>query len=273
MNGHRVNAATCKRHVGKMSSDFVDPTLNVAHRPWPLPRRPWLMTQRWSDLLFLHWPVSTDTIRALVPRPLDLDLWHQSAWLTVTPLWLSHLRLRGLPPLPWTSEFAEINVRTYVTVGGRGGVYFFSLDAARVLAVIGARLSYDLPYHHARMSVRHSASGTIEYDSRRDDAKSQGEVAARFSASYAPDGPITPAEGGSLDHWLTERYCLYTVNARGTAYRTEIHHDPWPLQSARIDVRENTMVFAAGVTLPDVAPRASFARNLDVVVWSRDRVL
>jgi len=226
------------------------------------------MTQRWSDLLFLHWPVSTDAIRALVPRALDLDLWHQTAWLSVTPLWLSHLRLRGLPPLPWTSEFAEINVRTYVTAGGRGGVYFFSLDAARVLAVLGARLSYDLPYHHARMSVRHSASGAIEYESRRNER----EIDARFNATYVPDGPVARAEAGTLDHWLTERYCLYAVDGRGTVYRAEIHHDPWPLQPARVEIRENTMATAAGITLPDVAPRSSFARNLDVVVWSRERL-
>ena len=251
-----------------MSSDFVDPTPNVAHRPWPLPTRSWMMTQRWSDLLFLHWPVATETIRALVPRTIDLDLWHDTAWVSVTPLWLSHLRLRRLPALPWTSEFAEINVRTYVTVGGRAGVYFFSLDAARRLAVLGARVSFDLPYYHAQMSVRHSASGAIDYDSRRDDR----EPTARFRATYAPDGPITHAQHGTLEHWLTERYCLYVADSRGAVYRGDIHHDPWPLQSARVEIRENTMAAAAGITLPDVAPRSTFTRRLDVVVWNRERV-
>jgi len=251
-----------------MSSDFVDPTPNVAHRPWPLPKRPWMMTQRWSDLLFLHWPVPKDAMRALVPRNIDLDLWHDTAYVSVTPLWISHLRLRGMPPLPWTSEFAEINVRTYVSVDGRGGVYFFSLDAARMLAVIGARASFNLPYYHAQMSVRHSASGSIDYESRRN----EGERAATFSATYAPVGPITHAERNTLDHWLTERYCLYAVDSRGGVHRAEIHHDPWPLQSARVVVRENTMTAAAGITLPDVAPRSSFARSLDVVVWNKERV-
>jgi uncharacterized protein YqjF (DUF2071 family) len=241
---------------------------NVAHRPWPLPKRPWMMTQRWSDLLFLHWPVQTDLVRSLVPAAIDLDLWHGTTWLTVTPLWLSNLRLRGAPPVPWASEFAEINVRTYVSIDARPGVYFFSLDAARLLAVIGARASFHLPYYHAEMSVRRLPGDAFEYRSRRKNPSSN----AAFVATYAPDGPVARAEQGTLDHWLTERYCLYAADSRGAVYRAEIHHDQWPLQPATVDVRENTMATAAGITLPDIAPRVAFARRLDVLVWSKERV-
>src|SRR5918911_1562788 len=123
-----------------------DPLAEVAHRPWPVPRGPWVMAQRWSNLLFIHRPAAVDLVRRLVPRSLELDLFNGAAWVSVTPFYLSHLRPRGLPALPWISEFPELNVRTYVTLGGKPGVYFFSLDAGSPVAVAGARAVYHLPY-------------------------------------------------------------------------------------------------------------------------------
>jgi uncharacterized protein YqjF (DUF2071 family) len=247
--------------------DFIDPTATVAHRPWPLPQRPWIMTQRWSDLLFMHWPVPTDTVRALVPSGLELDLRQGTAWLTITPLYLSHVRLRGVPPVPGISAFPEINVRTYVTRGGRPGVFFFSLDAGSRLAVFAARSLYHLPYYRADMSIRRRADGGIAYRSHRMTSPSAG-----FVATYFPDGPAHHAEVGSLDHWLTERYCLYSVGPAGTVYRAEVHHHQWPLHRARAETVENTMAAAAGLTLPTDPPRLAFARRVDVVVWDKQRV-
>lgn len=247
--------------------DFTDPTTSVAHRPWPIPRRPWMMTQRWSDLLFMHWPVPTDALRRLVPDALQLDLRQGTAWLTITPLYLGHLRLRGVPTIPGISAFPEINVRTYVTHGGKPGVFFFSLDAGSALAVMAARLLFHLPYQRAQMTLRRRADGAIEYRSHR-----RTTPPARFDATYAPDGPAHFAEAGSLDHWLSERYCLYSVSGRGTVYRAEIHHFPWPLQRARADTAENTLAAAAGLALPAEPPRLAFARRLDVVVWDKDRI-
>jgi uncharacterized protein YqjF (DUF2071 family) len=247
--------------------DFIDPTVNVAHRPWPLPRRPWIMTQRWSDLLFMHWPVPTDAVRTLVPRNLELDLRQGTAWVTITPLYLSHLRLRGMPAVPGLSAFPEINVRTYVTRGGRPGVFFFSLDAGNRFAVLAARSLYHLPYYRADMSIRRRADGAIEYRSHR-----AGSPSADFAATYAPDGPAHHAEAGSLDHWLSERYCLYSLGPGGGVYRAEIHHHPWPLHRAHAETMENTMASAAGMTLPADPPRLAFARRLDVVVWDKEHI-
>jgi uncharacterized protein YqjF (DUF2071 family) len=246
-----------------------DPLAEVAHRPWPLPRQPWVMGQRWSDLLFIHRQAKLDAMRALVPPALTLDLYGGAAWVSVTPFYLSHLRPRGIPPLPWVSEFPELNVRTYVTYGGKPGVYFFSLDAGNALAVYAARLLYHLPYFRASMTTGESRDGTRHYRSRR---THRGAPAAELSARYRPAGPVTHSKPGSLDHWLTERYCLYALDTARRLYRAEIHHHPWPLQPAEAELERDTMAAAAGLALPAEPARLSFSRRLDVVVWAPERV-
>ena len=245
-----------------------DPTGDRAHRPWPLPRGPWLMAQRWTDLLFAHWPVDTGVLRALVPAQLPLDTFDGTAWLSIASFYLSHLRPRWLPAVPWLSEFPELNVRTYVSLGGKPGVYFFSLDAGSTLAVAGARATYRLPYFTARMRTDRDDAGTITYQSRRTDRR--GKPAA-FAARYRAIGPAAASAPGTLDHWLSERYCLYTTHGRDV-HRAEIHHHPWPLQAVEAAIEANTMAAAAGVELPAVAPRQAFASLLDVVVWAPSRV-
>src|SRR5215211_1409029 len=123
------------------------------HRPSPLPRGPWVMGQTWLDLLFAHWPIAPAVLRPAVSSAVPTDTFDGSAWIGITPFEVVGARPRGLPPLPWLSHFPELNVRTYVTVHGRPGIWFLSLDAARALVVHGARATYRLPYHHARMSV------------------------------------------------------------------------------------------------------------------------
>jgi hypothetical protein len=247
----------------------TDPLLSVAHRPWPLPDGPWIMGQRWNDLLFMHWPVEVEKLRALVPRQLELDLRQNTAWVSIAPFSLTHLRARGTPALPWVSAFLETNVRTYVTMDGRPGVYFFSLDATSALAVIGARALFHLPYELAAMRLEHRADGAIDYQSRRKTSSKR----ATLHVAYAPDGDVRHAAEGSLDHWLTERYCLYSVDDRARVYRVEIHHAPWPLQSVNVELLENTMAAAANIALPPaMAPRTAFARRLDVVLWPKQRV-
>jgi uncharacterized protein YqjF (DUF2071 family) len=245
-----------------------DPTDDRAHRPWPLPRGPWLMAQRWTNLLFAHWPVEARVLRGLVPAQLPLDTFDGTGWVSIASFYLSHLRPRWLPAVPWLSEFPELNVRTYVSLGGKPGVYFFSLDAGSALAVAGARATYHLPYFNARMSTHCDAGGTVAYASRRTD--SRGKPAA-FAARYRPTGPATTSAPGTLDHWLSERYCLYATNARHV-YRAEIHHHRWPLQAVDAEIETNTMAAAAGIELPSVPPREAFASLLDVVVWAPSRV-
>ena len=251
-----------------MNNDFPDDIVHqTAHRPWPLPDSPWLMTQSWHNLLFAHWPVDAALLRGHLPPGLTLELYDGQAWIGVVPFRMTNVAPRFVPALPWVSEFAELNVRTYVTVDGKPGVYFFSLDAARVLAVRAARFLFNLPYFVASMDVQVSPHGVVHYRSDR-----QAAPAAGFSAAYRPYGPPFTAAPGSLEHFLTERYCLYNVDARGVPYRLDIHHPPWPLQRAEADIVRNTMAGAARVALPPARPLLHFAKRQDMVGWLPERL-
>ena len=239
---------------------FLDQT---AHRPWPLPDKPWIMTQSWHDLLFAHWPVDRNQLRDKVPATFALDLYDNQAWLGVIPFHMTNVAPRGLPALPWVSAFPELNVRTYVTVDGKPGIYFFSLDAGNPVAVGTARTLFDLPYYSATMAVD-PKDGWIEYSSRR---ANQEAGPADFIGRYRPAGAVHEPQPGTLEHFLTERYCLYTVDGRFRPYRLEIHHRPWPLQPAELESSVNTMADAAGVRLPAMAPLLHFSKRQDVVAW------
>lgn len=238
-----------------------------AHRPWPLPPGPWVMAQQWLDLLFAHWPISVETMRALVPPQLELDTWEGMAWVGVVPFRMQGVRPRLVPAVPWLSAFPELNVRTYVKVRDRGvektGVYFFSLEAANPVAVAIARSAFKLPYFNAQMALVET-NGAITYHSRRTHRKAP---AAEFVGSYRPTGAVYQSTPGSFDAWLTERYALYTVDQRARVYIGEIHHVPWPLQPATATITINTMAQASGLTLPTSQPILHFVGHLDVVVW------
>lgn len=220
------------------------------------------MQQTWNDLLFAHWPIAPESLRLLVPSVLALDTFEGKCWIAVTPFHMSGVRGRWLPPIPGASWFPELNVRTYVTYGGKPGVFFFSLDAASRPAVWGARAGYHLPYFFARMSVTEQ-DGHFRYESVRN-------TRTLLRARYAPIGSAQLRKPGTIEHWLTERYCLYTV-FRGSVYRGEIHHAPWPLQDAEAEISANTMADSATVHLPDIPPLLHFSKKLEVLIWPLKR--
>jgi uncharacterized protein len=220
---------------------------------------------RWTDLAFLHWPISPDALRDLVPRELDIDMFDGHAWLGVVPFRMERVRLRGAPPVPTAHEFPELNVRTYVRDQQRGGVWFFSLDAASRLAVRGARLLYNLPYFTAEMTIVPEGAA-IRYRSRR---AHRGAPPADFDASYTPVSSVYQADPGTLEHFLVERYRLFTHSARRGLGYIEIDHAPWPLQRGAATIAINTMARASGVDLPPVPPVVHCASLLDVVAWTR----
>ena len=239
----------------------------TAHRPWPVSERPWVMAQTWEDLLFAHWRVPVDALRRVVPSQLPLDTFDGSAWIGVTPFLVRGLRLRLTPPVPFVSRFPELNVRTYVTVGGRPGIYFLSLDAASRLAVVGARRTFRLPYFHARMRARRM-DRAVRYSSER--VSSDGESAS-FRAQYRPSGARYVASPESLEYFLAERYCLYTFDESLRIYRADIHHPPWPLQPAEAEIGANSMTVPLGIELPR-EPLVHFAARQDVLIWRRKGV-
>jgi uncharacterized protein len=239
-------------------------TEEIHHRPWPLPTRSSAMRMTWQDLLFAHWSLRPDLLRPLVPAPLELDTFDGWAWLGVVPFVMSGVGLRYLPKGPFDMAFPELNVRTYVKSSGKGGVWFFSLDASSRLAVRVARAWYGLPYYDARIEVRREGE-RIRYASTR---VHRGAARAVLRADYAPVGEVFQAAPGSLEGWLTERYRLYTMNRRGRVGYGEIHHRPWPLQRAEAEFYANRMTEQLGLALPAQKPLLHFARHLEVAAWS-----
>jgi uncharacterized protein len=233
-----------------------------SHRPWPMPSGPWVMTQWWRDLLFAHWPLPAAQIQALLPPPLEVDCYDGQAWVGVVPFRMSGVRPRFTPAVPALSDFAELNVRTYVRPrgGGHPGVYFWSLEANNPLAVWAARTFFHLPYQNAEM-ICQSEGAAIQYRSRR---THRGSPPALFEGRYGGGAPVPKDH---LSDFLTERYCLYTTDGQGQLYRGDIHHQTWPLESGWADIRLNTMAEAAGILLPSQPPLLHFVRGIEVAIW------
>ena len=246
-----------------INHDFDRASLDeVTHRPWPLPRRPWVMTQTWHSLLFAHWRADPAALRARVPAAFELDVFEGQAWVGIVPFYMTNVAPRGVPSLPWLSRFPELNVRTYVRVADRPGVFFFSLDAGSRLAVQAARRWLNLPYHSATMRTDWR-SPRVEYVSTR-----RAPPAAAFAASYEPSSDTFLAQRGSLEHFLTERYCLYHLDRRGSPSRLEIHHPAWRLQRADAVFHVNTMASAHGLELHDSPALLHFSLRQDAVAWA-----
>ncbi len=260
---------------------------SVDHRAEPHPAGPWIMTQRWCDLLFAHWPVPPDELSRRLPAPFVPDVFDGAAWIGVVPFRMEAVRLRGLPAVPGLSAFPELNVRTYVRRRDRpdvSGVYFFSLDASSGPAVAIARAWFGLPYFRARMRCVAASSGGvrsaattevrvdrpgaadlgIDYESRRVHKRAPEAV---FRARYAPTGPVVRTVPGTLDHFLTERYRLLLVRD-GRVVTGEIHHPPWPLQPAEAEISINDMALSHGFRLDGPPQRLAFARSLETVEWA-----
>jgi len=236
------------------------------------------MAQTWHDLLFAHWPIPAAELRPHVPRELEIDTFDGQAWVGVVPFRMSGVRLRLLPPVPGNGAFPEMNVRTYVKLGtspedgiARTGVWFFSLDATPALVVAAARATFHLPYFQARMRCDPRGEA-IDYESER---VRPAVPRAVWRGRYEPKGPVFRSRPGTLEHWLTERYCLWARSATGPLLRGEIHHAQWPLQAAHSSIHEDTMAAAQGLRLPASDPHLLFARRLDVRIWKprRERAL
>ncbi len=227
-----------------------------------------IMRQRWAELLFLHWEADTTQLQRLLPPGLELDTYEGRAYVGLVPFTMTGIRPTLLPPFAPLSNFHEINVRTYVHRQGRDpGVWFFSLDAANAVAVRLARAWYKLPYHFARMRLDITSERTHYTSERLWDAP----LPADCDIAYTPTGKVTRAEPDTLDHFLCERYLLY-ASARGCLYRGQVHHTPYPLQSASIHHCRENLIAAAGITRPDAPPIVHFAREVRVHIFPLERI-
>jgi uncharacterized protein YqjF (DUF2071 family) len=231
-----------------------------------VPAGRWTWRQNWYDLLFAHWPVPAAELRRLVPDGLNVQEFGGTSWVGVVPFRMTGVMRRPLPDLPGVSAFPELNVRLYVERDGKPGVWFLSLDASNSLAVWAARRFFHLPYWHARMS--HASVGKeICFHSRR----RASAASVEFRATYRPVSPTRESKPGTLEHFLTERYCLYCQAPDGILYRAEVHHLPWPLQDGEGEVDAGELLRSHGLTASGEKPVLHFSRGVDVVVWPLER--
>ena len=247
--------------------------IRTSHRPRPLPSGRWAMNQRWNDLLFAHWPVSASTVAALLPDGLLADSLDGSAWLGILPFRMDRVRFRGLPPLPGAQNFPELHLRTYVRDQRTNtpGIYTFSQDAGSLLTVLAARAFSHLPYHWASMQLEQKNERDFSFYSRR--LLSSDPVV--FQARYRGLGPtrkLVERRNGTLEHFLLERYCLFSRNRAGLLTRSNLHHVTSPLEKAEAEIERNDLAFAIGINLAQEEPVLYYARRLAVYVWPAELV-
>jgi uncharacterized protein YqjF (DUF2071 family) len=243
-------------------------------RRWPLPKKRWALAQEWHHVLFLHWQVERQALRPLVPQPLEIETRDGGAWVTALPFMMRRLRPRGLPALPWLSSFPQLNVRTYVTLDGRPGVFLLRVMVGNPVAVTLARRLFHLPYARARLSLRKEGEDLL-FTCRQ---RAQVQIGARegllsFAARYRPEARAFHPTPDSLEHWLSERFCYYTAGRDGGIDEGEIDHPPWSLQPARVEILENSWPVAFGVDRDVTPPLAYYARRQEAFAWLpiRDR--
>lgn len=244
--------------------NLADILKSTAHRSYPPPSTPWIMTQCWDELLFAHWRVSKHHMASLIPQEFEVDTYDQSAWIGIVPFVMRKVRFAKTPYLPYISEFLELNVRTYIKYKGTPGVYFFSLDASNPLAVDGARITYSLPYFNARMRKR-QLDGWFFYESLRDDKRGAD---CQLKVLYRPIGQNFDAtkDPHGLPYFLTERYRLFTKKG-DDVYKAEVHHAPWPLQPAEAQFKANTMLEPLGIKSAE-EPILYYSHQLLTLEWA-----
>jgi len=217
------------------------------------------MLNWWDSLTFMHWRYRPEVVQRLLPAGLTVDAFDGSAWVALVPLVL-RVALPGMQAPPWVGRFPETNVRTYArSADGAAGVWFFSLDAARLGAVLTARTTYRLPYFWAGMTVERSGSA-ISYASRR---RWPGPRGAASRSVVEVGEPYQPDELGQLDHFLTARWALFSAPRSGLRHARAVH-DPWPLHRARVVHLQDELVVAAGLPPPVGEPLVHYAPTIDV---------
>jgi uncharacterized protein YqjF (DUF2071 family) len=226
------------------------------------------MTQTWHNLLFAHWPCPPEVLRPIIPEGVELDTFEGQAWVGIIAFRMTGIRLHGCPPMPLFNQFAEINVRTYVTLDNKPGVYFLSLDADNTPALAIARPWFHLAYRHS--SIRFEMhDDSVSFESTRTEP---GQPAAHFVGTYRPVAEAHKSVPGTLENWLTERYCFYSANRHGQLYCAEVHHEQWPLQPAQAHIASNTLALSHGIQLPATQPLLHYAHYVKTLVWSARRL-
>lgn len=249
------------------------------HRPWPLPASPWIMSQVWRHVTFLHWAVEPSIIARFIPQDLMLDKYQGKAWISYSCLNIYHAKLRFVPPVPGMLSFNQINIRTYVrSAEGKPGVYFLKIGATNRFVTFGCSTFMHLPFVHCSSHLTtaapaaHQEYGTV----RLSYAFPAQEV---LCCEATPVSPPYRAHADPLTTWLTERYSMYTdalhpfplrEQTMPTTSRVligEITHSPWMLQNAEITLEANSLLAPYGLDLPMAPTLVTYTKELKAYIW------
>ena len=232
---------------------------NLSHKQEIMTNLPWIMKQTWKDILFAHYPVQRKVLEKLVPSELTLDTYRGTGWVSIVPYLTSAMHLRGVPPIPGLATYPGFNIRTYVTMNGKPGVYFFRLTAGNMLAAYAARTFFGLPYLYMRMEHKTAKDLNI--------FESEKSAGMQLLCNYKSISNPAPTDKGSLEEWLVERYCLYNVSKKGIPLRGDILHDSWVLQKAEAEFHQNTLLSSLDIVPEVEKPILHYAKNRVVRFW------
>ena len=232
--------------------------LTIRQRPEGLP----IMHQKWGKLLFMHWRIDARVLRPLIPAGLEVDTFDGSAWIAITPFTMWNIRAFPpfVPPVPGFSSLHELNVRTYVYFDHVPGVWFLSLDCNSAAAVLAARALFFLPYYNAEIKIEQRVKEINYALTRTEDPR------AALQASWKIGETLPYSQPGSLEFFLTERYCLYSEH-KGELHRARIHHQPWPLQKATLTSLSSSMIESLQLPTPKDHPLLHYAEEISVDIW------
>jgi uncharacterized protein YqjF (DUF2071 family) len=220
-----------------------------------------VMHQNWENTLFLHWPVAPSVLRPLIPSALDLDTFDDKAWLSITPFHIDDVHPPKFPAFPGLSSFHELNVRTYVTHQGIPGIWFFSLDASKLIPTVAARIFFMIPYFKATIRFLQTTENFAFSLSRSIPSK------AEFKASWKVGTRLRDPDADSLAFFLVERYCAFAAEGN-TIYQIRIYHHPWILDEAQVELRSSSMISSLGLPEPASEPLAHFSRSVEAEIWA-----
>mgnify|MGYP001944847474 CR=1 FL=1 len=226
-----------------------------------LASKAWIMKQGWENVLFLHWPMSTEYLRPLIPDALEIDTYGGQAWLGIIVFEMEGIYPRGFSRLSLTPRFSEINVRTYVTYKGEPGIYFLSIDVNNWASLHIAKRWYRLPYHPSKVSIQKEGD-SIHFEGVRK------KEPLYIKGSYSPKNEIFFSRADSLDYWLTERYRLYSTDLFSNLYTASIDHPPWVLQKVDVILNKNTLFSPFDFNLTVDKPVAHYSSGVQTNFWN-----
>ncbi|MDV2683323.1 DUF2071 domain-containing protein [Alkalihalophilus lindianensis] len=215
-----------------------------------------MVSMNWENVLFAHWTMHPEVVQKKLPKGMKVDTYNGKAYIGVVSFLMNKIHPTILPEMI-SFSLPEINVRTYVEVDGKKGVFFFSLDTESRMSVLGANIFVDMPYYYSDIHME-TKKDQVFFESKRKSSE------AIFKGNYLPNGEVFKAEKDSLEFWLTERYRLYQTKKNGEIQYGDIKHEQWPLQYATLSVEKNTLVEAADFNLPNSQPHLLYSPKVSV---------